>query len=179
MATPTYELITSGTITGSPSAAIQFTSIPQTYKHLHIRMWTHSNRAAGNDGGIQFYLNSNAFTGTDWMNNAVVVSSNANPFAQAWSNANEASMSGISQDTQNSNLFAPCEIWITDYTGTKNKNYIGSSSNTPPAAGTGAVGVYGGYTKSTTAAITSIYMRTNDGSNSFSVGTKYYLYGIA
>ena len=177
MATPTYNLITTGSVT-SATASISFLSIPQTYKHLHIRFWARSDRNAGNDGGIQFYLNSNAFTGTDHMNNGVYGTSTSNPYAAANSSINEFAISGIAQSTQNANFFGLSEIWIPDYTGTTNKNYVGSGGQCPNAVGVGVVSVMSGYTKSTTAAVTSIYFRTNDGSNNFVAGTKYYLYGV-
>jgi hypothetical protein len=178
MPTPTYNLITSGAVTGSPTSSISFLAIPQTYKHLHIRIWARSDRNAGNDGSIGFYLNSNAFTGTDYMNNGVYVSSATTPFAQAYANTYGFAYSGIAQATQNANFYGLSEFWIPDYTGTTNKNYIGSMGQCPNTAGTGVLSVGSGYTKSTTAAVSSIYFRTNDGSSNFVVGTKYYLYGV-
>lgn len=57
--TNSYESIATTTVGAGGSATISFTSIPSTYKHLQIRLFAKSTRAAGNAGdAINMTFNS-------------------------------------------------------------------------------------------------------------------------
>lgn len=171
-------LISSNKLT-TTTQYINFTTIPQTYSALLIIASLHSNRSAGNDGGIGFRFNDAA---TNYDCQQYYISSNSGtPTAYGGTNYTETYISniGMPQDTQASQLHSATQLYIPNYaSSSKYKSCVGYSTNMPSSTGSGASGPFTGYWRDT-APITKITIGTNGfGSSSFTANSSYYLYGI-
>lgn len=155
----------------SNTLTVTFTSIPQTYKHLQIRISSRCTRAAetanlninfGNDYNNRYYNSEIIADGTTASSSSSTLGSTMNI--------------GRSPGTlTNSSLFIPNIIDIYDYTNTNNKKsargMFGYDSNT-----VGNISVrYGLYNQ--VGAITRIDL-TSASSSSFVSGSVFALYGI-
>jgi hypothetical protein len=163
-----YELISS-TILGSATANIEFDNIPQTYKHLQVRLVGRSSFALAFDN-LAFYLNntttSTYATHALFGNGSTVTSNNFVSQARLFfptlfiANSNTA------------NSFQGGVIDILDYSST--------TKNTTTRALTGAAG-----SSSTVALISGLWNNTAavtrinfENSGNFMIGTRFSLYGI-
>jgi hypothetical protein len=172
----TLILIASYTLSTTTQGLV-FNSIPSTYRHLLVKGSIHSNRSAGNDGGLGIRFNDSA-TGYDYQQLYVAGTAVAGDGGSAFTQTSFGTV-GVAQDTQNSNLFSPFEFTVANYANTGfYKAVYGSSANVPASAGNGASGAFAGMWQNTSA-INKIEMRTNNfGSSSFVANSTYYLYGI-
>ena len=172
----TLILIASYTLSTTTQGLV-FNSIPSTYRHLLVKCSLHSNRSAGNDGGIGIRFNDSA-TSYDYQQIYVAGSTVAGDGGTAFTQTYVQSV-GMAQDTQSSSLFSPLEFTVANYANTGfYKAVFGSSANAPASAGNGASGHFSGMWQNTSA-INKIEIRTNNfGSSSFVANSTYYLYGI-
>jgi hypothetical protein len=145
-----FELIERVTVGSGGAGSITFSSIPQTYKHLQVRMFTR----ATTDPGIDMYINGDTGASASYhyfYGNGTDVLAGSAPNNQ---NATYYPANGSLANT-----FGPAVIDILDYTATnKNKtwkNFFGYDTN-----GSGqAIGLSGHGTYSSTAAVTSLLFR--------------------
>ena len=156
-----YELISTVTVSGGSPTLINFTSIPQTYKHLQIRMTARTDRAATSD---QIFFPQAARVHF-LLGNGSAVSSGTDAATQLIGN--------VPGNTATANTFASMIVDIFDYTSTtKNKTIralFGSSSSVNEIRLTSGIIV-------NTAALTSFQMYPNYGS--LVNGSRASLYGI-
>jgi hypothetical protein len=173
-AVPDFELISS-TILGSDTASITFSSLgdyASTYKHLQLRVVARTNSVA-NDRDL--LIRFNGVTSATYQSHRLTGNGST---AASGSDLSEPSLrfrNGVTGASQTANIFASSIIDILDYSSTsKNKTvrslmgYVGSATRN--------VHLYSGFLIGTDA-ITSINVRTIDGSNLIT-GSRCSLYGI-
>jgi hypothetical protein len=173
-ATPSsYESIATVTVGSGGQANIEFTSIPQTYKHLQIRGILKSNRTGSTGGGWAWIrINGNLGARYHSLYATSAVGSYAGVPAQdvGYILAATGSASGAN------NMFGPCVIDILDYTNT-NKNKVlrilsGSETNDSDS-----LVQLSSYLVNSTSAITSITIGGADSTNLLQYSSLA-LYGI-
>ena len=162
----TYELITSNTVGSGGTASITFSSIPQTYTDLIVKMSTRCSFdwllcEFNNSGGTAYsqqYLRHDGQTVT-------AGTQNSKPAAYA-------TITGMSVTTS---AFGNAEIYISDYAGSNKKSISGDG--VAEADQTGAYNYYTASMWDNTAAITQIKLTKSDAAN-FEQYSTFYLYGI-
>lgn len=170
VASTSYESISTTTVGAGGSSFVEFTSIPNTYKHLQVRMLTRGSiSATGTNVNVQF----NSDTGNNYITH--------------WLDGNGTTALGENSGTTNliylgygsganasANVFGS-SVWdILDYTNTNKattcRSLCGFDNN-----GSGFVALISGLWTST-AAVTSLKISPNSGT--FSQYSSFALYGI-
>jgi len=169
-----FESIASATGTGS-SANILFSSIPQTYNHLQVRILGRSDDTSSNTARSFFVQCNSDYPSTSvygyhglWGNGTTVTADAAPSFPTV-----AMYLEGASQSTSTSNMGVAI-IDIHDYTSTTRYKTIRSFSGVD-FNGSGRVALNSGLYQSTSA-ISSLRVSINTGS--FSTNTVVALYGI-
>lgn len=161
------------TLANSTTYTAAFSSIPQTFTHLQLRMFA---KNAGTSGvSDQFWLQFNS----DGTSNYAYHRLEGNGTSATSANAVTQTAAYIGYTPNNTtgyaNMFSNSIIDILDYSNTsKNKtirNMSGFDLN-----GAGTVGLYSGLWRSTTA-LNSITIASNI--NPFFINTRFDLYGIS
>jgi hypothetical protein len=170
--TSSYESIAT-TVLGSATSTIDFTSIPQTYKHLQIRFMARDSRTGTPLEGYLIRFNSDtAATYQDHMvfgdGSSAATSSNLGAGATAMAPYAIASAGATAS------VFGVSIVDVLDYTNTNKYKTIRGLSGTDNN-GAGAVGFTSGAWRNT-AAVTAISIVANVGS--FQTYTHAALYGI-
>jgi hypothetical protein len=166
-----YESIATTTLATS-TATISFSSIPQTYQHLQIRLFARSTTAAGNSNA---YIQFNGVTLAAYSYHELT-GSGSNPAGAAGS----ASVTGpricnYPAASSTASMFGAGIIDILDYANTS-KNTTYRSSNGNDQNGSGYSILFSGAWYDTNA-VTSILIGDNSGGN-FVQYTSAALYGI-
>ncbi len=160
-----YESIASASGTGS-SGTITFSSIPSTYSHLQLRVFSATSRVGGASGSGALQFNSDT-TGTNYYTHALY-GNGATPSAAAF---NENYGLWYYGDTT---TYVAAVIDILDYANTNKyktvRELIGFDQN-----GSGQVGLISMLWKNT-AAISTLVL--NAPSYNFGSGARFALYGI-
>jgi hypothetical protein len=125
MANSTYIKIATLSVAGSTQASLDFTSIPQTYEHLVLKINARSNRTPYNDDGMAITVNG-ATTNYDW----IFLSANSSVFDNQTNSYEEQWCGRLSMTAQTTGIFNNAEITFTNYTSSLSKNYS-SFSVTP------------------------------------------------
>ena len=164
-----FESIATTTVGATSVTTISFGDIPQTYKHLHLRVMAKGNLAtAAYSCGMRF----NSDSGTNYSyhrlsgNGAAASSAGSHPQANVFFEATGTTLS---------NIFAVSTIDILDYTNTnkyKTTRILGGYDSN----GGGALGLYSSVW-SNTAAITNISFSTI-GYGDWLQYSSFALYGI-
>jgi hypothetical protein len=168
----TYELI-STTILGSTTSTVTFSSIPQTYKHLQLRMVARSSRTYNGNAVDAVYLKPNSVDATKahWViGNGSSVSSQAT--------TDPALVVSVSSPATNSNVYTGAIFDLIDYTNTNKNRVIRGLSGVPvPNNGTGDIGhiLSSSSLYLSTAATTSLVIGCIE---SYLAGSRFSLYGI-
>lgn len=177
----TYFLISSYTVGSGGVANITFSSIPQTYTDLLVKV---SGRTtyAGQGGGssirdfLGFYFNG-ASGGTSWSIKSLYgIPTIVNGSGAA--TGNPIGTAGYINGSGNTaNSFGTNEIYIPDYTGstTKSSSTDGASESNDAATG---LQIAANLTSSTSP-VTSITLFSGNGSYNLVEHTTAYLYGIS
>jgi hypothetical protein len=166
-----YESIVSLTSSGSTNL-IEFTSIPSTYAHLQVRIFSRSARSAADDT-VYIRLNSDSSSSYSWH--------------RLRGDGSSASAGGYYPDgimfagatpgaSATSGIFGTSVVDILDYKNTS-KNKTIRSLGGYDANGSGMVELYSGSWNST-AAVTSLTFANYASGNNFVAGTIFALYGI-
>ena len=156
---------------GSPTGSIYFTSIPQNYNHLQVRIF---GKNTGTSGSFDFsWMIFNSDSGANYAYHRIY-GDGSSAQSSAGSNSSAIYYGEYPTTTGYSNIFGAGIIDILDYSNTsKNKtirNLFGHDEN-----GSGRVGMYSGFWNST-AAITAIQFNGN--SYNFQTGSTFVLYGV-
>ena len=171
--TNSYESIATQTVGAGGTPSVTFSSIPSTFKHLQIRALVKTNVSSGYS---QLGFNFNSDTGSNYNNHqlygfgasAGAQSAGVQPFLyNGYISANFSSTTS---------MFGASVIDILDYTST-NKNKTLRSLSGIDMNGSGAVTFNSGLWFATPAAINSITVVNDSGSN-FVQHSSFALYGI-
>ena len=171
-----FESIATTTVGVSGQATIEFTSIPQTYKHLQLRMLIRTNRSSYYVDYLKTTFNSD--------NNANYTThhlagdgSSASAYGAASQNFSQILRFAGAASPSISNTFGVAIVDILDYTNTNKyktlKNIGGTDFN-----GSGELGMYSGLWMSTSA-ISSITLTVGGGTliNQYSTVALYGMNG--
>ena len=162
-----YESIASATPT---STFVTFSSIPQTYKHLQIRVTGRTTFATTN---WELWLQFNGDAGTNYVYH-FLQGNGSSATAGAFTTQNLIRIGDITGSSSAASIFGVSICDILDYTST-NKNKTVRSLSGNDANGSGIVALKSNLWLNT-AAITSIKVST--ASDSFATGSVISLYGI-
>lgn len=175
-----YQSIATATVTGGGNGEITFSSIPQIFKHLEIRIWGQSLNASAND---QFMIRMGANNTIDTGNNYHRAWINQNTTTTTYNvNASTSAIvvgSTVAASSANTNPFSASWISIVEYTNTsKNKaiRFFGGN-NDMQASNANYRYDWGGGMWMSTSAVNTIRILTSTGGN-FADGTTIALYGI-
>jgi hypothetical protein len=167
----TYELIEAKTLS-SATASIQFTSIPQTYTDLLLKVSARANVSGGYTNvmiGINGSTSNITWLGLYGYNNTNK-GSNTNSVSRVIGNANA--------NSSTSSLFSNNELYIPNYTSTTAKSFTSDSVVASNDSTNGVLSLDAGlWNPATQAAITSLTL-TNSAPGDFVSGSTFYLYGI-
>lgn len=165
----TYKLISSVTVGAGGAASIDFTSIPQTYTDLCVKVSGRTDNNAGQPwAGLRMAINGSTanFTFKALYGNGSSASSGSGTNAEP----GLASSSAATAST-----FGNSEFYIPNYTGSANKSF--SADGVQENNGTTALVALDANLWSNTSAITSLSI-TSQNSWNFVQYTTAYLYGI-
>ena len=111
---------------------ITFTDIPQTYKHLHIRLFGRISRTSGVGSGFQARLNGDTGASSYYQSHGLS-GDGASATANADGTNNVLNYDRIASDVYSANIYGAGFIDILDYTNTNKykttKSLIGFDSN--------------------------------------------------
>jgi len=157
----TFELIATVTL-ASNQATIDFTSIPQTFTDICVKLSGRST--SGGNASIYVRPNGSATSVTErniYGNGTSAISNSSTGFA--WTDG----------ASQTANTFSSSEIYFPNYTGATNKSY--SMDSVQENNGTDGQNALVAGLKSNTAALTSITLATDGSWVTYSTA---YLYGV-
>jgi len=167
----TYTAIATVTVGSGGASSITFSSIPQSYTDLLVKLSTRSNQASGPD---YVYLQFNSNTSTSNYQ-GIFLRGNGSTVASS-SNTTEGKIRAAITTTsgETTSTFSNCEIYIPNYTSSNNKS---TSSDWVPE--NNATATFMGITAglwTQTSAITSMQLSLSSGS--FVQHSTAYLFGI-
>ena len=165
----TYTLIASNVLS-SAAATIDFTSIPNTYTDLVIRLTTRSDLAA-NTNNLRFRINGD--TATNYSNTELAASNGSAYSSRGSSQTFFLGYTNAASTT--SNTFTSSEFYIPNYLVSANKPF-GFYQAVENNGTYNELGVFAGLWRNT-AAITSLSIYFTSGN--FVAGSSFYLYGIS
>ena len=171
----TYTLISSSTL-GSSTSSVTFSSIPNTYTDLALRITARSTRASASSNGFTINLNgaTSNYSYTELSQNGTTASSSRDTI----SGGNTYLYGGvIAASNLDANTFSTFEIYIPAYTSSQNKpvsitSVMENNASTPYEQHL----VSGLYSSTTT--ISSVTLKSSDGGFNFAANSSFYLYGI-
>lgn len=114
-------------VTGSTSASISFTNIPQSYTDLKISISARTNRTGAAVDTIKLIFNGNT---SGYSNKGLGGQSDSGAFS--FTNVGSASIednAGTTTDDANANTFGTGDIYIANYTGSKYKLVASDGAN--------------------------------------------------
>lgn len=170
----TYKLISSVTVGSGGSAYIEFTSIPNTYTDLVLKMsLRQSANADGHQLGVRFNSSTSGY-------NRLGSYGRGNGVDTAKGSSETFSRFGFAQSsTFTSNIFGLYEMYIPDYASTTEyKVFTTDSINESAAESVYAQGFWVGLWADTSA-ITSIKLQDLSNNTNFAQYSAAYLYGIS
>jgi hypothetical protein len=166
----TYSLIASSTVGSGGAASIDFTSIPQTYTDLVLKI---SARSTSNSGvswaGMRLAING---SGTGYSNTALY----GDGSSVSTSGASFVETGIASSSSATGSTFGNTDVYLTNYTASQNKSI--SADGVQENNAVQALSVLSANLWSNTAAITSISITLQSGIGNFAQYTTAYLYGI-
>jgi hypothetical protein len=175
LVTGSYESIQTFTGNGSQSS-FSFSSIPQTYTHLQVRVYVNNTNSAGDWRGVSFKANNDSGSNYWWH-----YGYRAGASSQGTSNSQTTSWGNIKACITNSFNGAGTAVYdIYDYTNTnkfKTLTFLSGLSRNNNAGGFAYGEAYtGSQLWRSTAAITSLDFTIS--TDNFGSGTVIALYGI-
>jgi len=163
----TFTLINAVTVGSGGAANITFSSIPNTYTDLCLKISSRSAAASVNPGVVMKFNG----VGTGYSSWILYGSGTS---TSSYSDTSGESAAGAGNNAT-ANTFGNGEIYIPNYAGSTNKSFSSDSVNENNATSSLLMLIAGLW--SNTAAITSIVL-TDGGSNNFLQYSTAYLYGI-
>ena len=166
----TYQLISSVTVGSGGASSIEFTSIPATYTDLCLKLSIRSAVADITDYVLMTVSSSTSYSSRLLYGNGSTATSST------WGSSTNTTLGIINAANNTASTFSNVETYIPNYLASQNK----SLSSDCTQEGNTATNIYATLTaglSSNTAAISSITLVTNSGSN-FAQYSTAYLYGI-
>ena len=166
----TYTLISSVTVGSGGAANIEFTSIPNTYTDLVVKL---SGRSTASDlsDNLDFRINGN----TSSVYSERLLYGTGSAVGSATYSGSESLLQHQNANTSTSNTFANIEFYFANYTSSNNKSI--SVDNVTENNGTYAVARFNAVLFSSTSVISSLLFYPNTGN--FMQYSTAYLYGIS
>lgn len=168
------DVISAVTLTSS-QATIDFTNIPQTYSHLHIRIFGRNTRSSENDG---VFISFNNDFGTNYSINGMVADGTATPNTDWRASQNGAFANRIGAATALTNVFGGGYCEILDYSNS-NKNttvkFLGGTDTNFTSSLRGAIQQYISVWYNTSP-VTSLTLWSPNGN--FLANSTFTLYGV-
>jgi hypothetical protein len=159
----------------NPVPSVTFSSIPQTYENLQIRV-SGGFDASGN-GGHQVYLRFNGITATHYSSSRIYAYNGTNHNADRYSGQDYVYAGGrITGALVRRPEFGVTLIDITDYTNPYKKKMMMQTSGNAPGYDGGSLMQFGASFVDNTAALTTILLYPPSGN--FVRGTSISLYGV-
>jgi hypothetical protein len=168
--TSSYESIATATVGSGGSSGITFSSIPQTYTHLQIRMIA---RNSSSSDAVRGQFNSDT-TAANYSGH-LLYGDGTSAGAAAATSFGKFGAGYQAQSSTTAGTFGVSVLDILDYTSTskgKTTRFLGGYD----ANGTGSVGLFSSGYYASPAAITSIYIFPD--SANFTQYSSFALYGI-
>jgi hypothetical protein len=165
---PTFTLIASSTVGSGGAADITFSAIPSTYTDLVLKVSARSNRSDTTDNLIISFNGS-----TSSLSFRYLQGSGATAYSSSGSTGYVGSLDG---DTATSSTFGSADIYIPNYAGSTYKSV--SSDTVDETNATNAYATFTAQLWSNTAAITSISLKPQVGTQFVQHSTAY-LYGVS
>ena len=143
----TYKLIETITVGSGGAASVTFSSIPQTYTDLVLKVSARTDRAAGVSDSVLVKFNNSTTTYTG----RILYGDGSSAASQSYSSTGGVS---ANSNTSTASIFANAEMYIPNYTGSTNKSF--SVDNVTENNGTQSYTILDAGLWSTTSAITSL-----------------------
>ena len=170
-----YESIATVTVGSGGSGTVSFTSIPQTYSHLQIRILGRTNRTSFASDYIKLVANSD--TGSNYANHYLAGTAGG-AYSGGTSSNDSAYIQRFAGNSIASNIFGVAVVDILDYSNTNKfktiRNLGGIDQNS--TSGVGEVGLYSSLWMNTSA-ISSLTL-SSGGGTLISQNSSFALYGI-
>jgi hypothetical protein len=163
----TYVLIETITVGSGGAASVTFSSIPQTYTDLVLRVSARTVRAAGVSDSVLVSFNNSTTT----YSGRILFGDGSSAGSQTYTST--GGVSAVS-NTATANIFSNTEMYIPNYTGSTNKSFSGD--NVTENNGTQSYPILDSGLWSTTSAITSLVC--SGGNGNLMQYTTLSLYGI-
>jgi len=166
-----FESIATVYLSSGSQSTVEFTSIPSTYKHLHVRYVARSGRSRSQNSGLVLRVNGSYPTYSHEMSadGSTVATGGGVPSI----NGLFLNAPGVSAP---SNVFGSGYIDIFDYANTNKHRTIGAMTGTD-VNGAGMV-KYSSALLQSTSAVSSLTFETVDGGTNIQQYSHFALYGI-
>lgn len=171
VSTTSYESIQTFTVGSGGSSAIDFTSIPSTYKHLQIRI--HARSSQTSTGGSYLGVRFNSDSGNNYSYHALQ-GDGSSATAGALASQNYVYLQRMANDNNSASIYGDLIVDLLDYTNT-NKYTTVRSLGGYDANGTGRIYLTSSVWMNTNA-ISSISITPENGN--FNQYSSFALYGI-
>ena len=165
----------------SGAVSVEFSSIPNTYKHLYLIGCARSTRSSYSDGSRIYFNSRGTMNPPDYSNTAITAHGPSSP--GAWDSVGDPSNNlAYTMDapgaSAESGMFSTSHLWILDYAATD--KYTGTVGGTSSPGYTGDTNDYlmtmcHGHLRFTEAVHT---VKIKNGVGNYAVGTAFTVYGI-
>jgi len=169
----TYNLISSQVL-GSSTASVTFSSIPQTYTDLVLRMSSRDSSSTGTANSAVITFNSDALGATGYSSTDLTGSGTAGASTRGTNQGGSYWSRATVTGTYTANVFSNSEFYIPNYTATSQKQVMGTAASENNASGAFDAINAGLYTTTTAISALTIW----SGSGNFVQYSSFYLYGI-
>jgi hypothetical protein len=167
----TYQLIASVTVGSGGALSVDFTSIPQTYSDLVLKV---SIRNTGTDGNVVINLNSLTFRADIGNARNLLGVSGGSAISQTGAGPGYSLYSNVNAHT--ANTFSSSEIYIPNYTSTNHKAM--SSDSAQEDNSTDSIRGFLAILMTLTDPITFFSISSSSSATPFVENSTFYLYGI-
>ena len=171
----THKFISAVTVGSGGVSNIEFTSIPNTYTDLVVKL---SLRQTSTSGGAQLGLRFNGDTGNNYTRNLIYADHGGIVNIAGGTNEPYARFAFEQSSNYTASTFGNFQIYIPNYAGNKYKSFQSDSVNASNSSSFYATAIYSGFWNSA-AAITNIHLQNHAGGNNFAEHSTAYLYGIS
>lgn len=171
--TSSYELISTNIVSGSSTTVLEFTSIPQSYKHLQVRYTNRTSASSTGQASTRLGFNGN-YAGNFTYHR--LYGNGSSVLSEGGTGLNVSITGFVTGANAATNNFAAGVIDILDYSSTtKYKTFRSLAGLT--ASTDNRVSLASGVFLQNTNALTSMFFSFDDGTN-FVAGSRFSLYGI-
>lgn len=164
----TYTKIASVAVGSGGASTIDFTSIPNTYTDLLVRVSARKTTTGGQNLQMQFNGSTTSYLQRTIIGNGSTVAS--------YSDNSEIGFMYVTLSSDTANTFSSTDIYIPNYAGSNNKSV--NIDNVTENNATAALAVLTAALWSNSAAINRVYLQVANGAGVFAQYSTATLYGI-